>query len=185
MEKIEDRSIYEGSFSIAYEDTGYSGQREIVLYPYDSGNAVEENQFNAWEGDWKAPDVNFAAVFETDNSAAILRINKVKRDGTVDGKPVYKGAGEVWFKMFKTFVSKEDRCYTQGGYIAHAPVKPLVPAKRCWFLDVGPYSCLPKGIWTIKDFSLRSELPCYKKLGEFGYLDIHEAFDLDSDEEHP
>ena len=153
---------------------------------YDSGDTVKDSRFNTWEGDWKAPDVNFAAIFETDNSAVILRINEVKRMGAVDGKPTYKGYGEVWFKMFKLYYKqKGDNCYSQGGYIAHAPVKPPVPTKRCWFLDVGPYSCLPKGIRTIKSFNLRGDLTCYKKLGEFGYLDIHEAFNLDSDEDHP
>ena len=185
MEKIEGKSFYEGSFSIAYEDTGYSGQREVVLYPYDSGNAVADNKFNTWKGNWRTPDVDFAAIFENSFSAIILRIKEVEMEDVADGELAYKGYGEVWFKMFRIFKKKGDDCYTKGGYIAHAPVKPPSPTKRCWLLDVGPYSCLPKGIRTIKSFNLRGDRTCYKKLGEFGYLDIHEAFNLDSDEEHP
>ena len=102
----------------------------------------------------------------------------------MENQPI-KAMEKCGFKMFKLFTSKKDKCYAQGGYVAHSSVNPPVPAKRCWFLDVGPYSCLPKGIWTIKDFSLRGELPCYKKLGIFTDLDIHEAFNLDSGEDHP
>ena len=90
-----DNSAYEGSFVVAYEDTVYNEKEKTVHY--DSGDTVKESQFNTWEGDWKAPDVNFAAIFETDNSAVILRINEVKKIGAVDGKPTYKGYGEVWF----------------------------------------------------------------------------------------
>ena len=173
MEKIEGTNpVYEGSFSIAYEDTSYSGQRELVVYPYDSGNAIADNKFNTWEGSWRTPSVDFAAIFENSFSAVILRINKVEHLDIADGELAYKGYGEVWFKMFRIFKEKGDNCYSQGGYIAHAPVKPPVPTKRCWFLDVGPYSCLPKGIRTIKSFNLRGDLTCYKKLGGiwiFGY----------------
>ena len=184
IDKIEGTNpVYEGSISIAYEDTGYSGQREIVLYHYDSGNAVADNKFNTWRGNnWRTPNMDFAAIFENSFSAVILRINKVEHLDIAGGKLAYKGYGEVWFKMFRTLKEKGGNCYTQGEYITHPP---LVPAKRCWFLDIGAYSCLPKGIKTISSFNLRGDLTCYKKLGEFGYLDIHEAFNLDSGEDHP
>ena len=169
---------------------------------YNSGETAEDNQFNTWQGNWETPDVNFAAIFESSkplgshrvflinppetfpDSAVILNINKVEKEDTVDGEPAYKGHGEIWFKMFRLFHHKEDVCYTKGNYISNAYLLPPVPRRKCWFLDIGPYSCLPRGIRTIESFDLRSDLPCYKKLGEFEDLDIRKAFNLSPEENY-
>lgn len=203
MKKLEaNTSVYKGSFILGHEGIFYEGM-EKPLVGYYSGDTAEDNQFNTWHGNWEAPDVNFAAIFESSGtvetkfisvngekekapiSAVILRINRVEKSTSTDGEPTYKGHGEVWFKMFRLFWNREDVCYTKGPYIANAHIMPPPPRKKCWFLDMGPYSCLPRGIRTMESFDLRGDLPCYKKLGEFKDLDIRKAFNLSPEEEHP
>ena len=182
--------IYEGTLSVAYEDADSSGKRVIKLHSYESGEGATENKFNNWSGtgaSWNSvnPRVDFAAIFESSEAAVILHIDKVVRKDIGDGRFAYKGDGDVWFKMFRIFHNKKDVCYREGGYVSFARVPPPPPNKRCWLLDVGPYSCLPQGINTIRRFNLRGSLTCYKKLGHFKYLDIKEAFNLESGENHP
>ena len=189
MKKLEDNafgsSIYKGSLVVGHEGIFYEGLKKPIV-TYNSGDTAEDNQFNTWQGDWQAPDVNFAAIFESPNhSAVILHITKVEKEDRVDGKPTYKGHGEVWFKMFRLFWDREDVCYTQAPYTSTSNFPPPAPRKKCWFLDIGPYSCLPQGIRTIESFDLRGPRPCYKKLGEFRDLDIRKAFNLSAEEDHP
>ena len=203
MERVEGSSstIYEGVLRITFEDTAADGQRGIIPFLHVSGDSSQDNRFNTWQGDWRAgsqgdPNVNFVAIFESADddkpgtpslvSALILRISTVRRVEVGDGaRQALKGAGSVWFKMFRQFRRKEDVCYREGGYAHLAPRTISLPNKRCWFVDRGPYSCLPKGIGTLNSFNLRGELTCYKKLLDFEYLDVHRAFNLKSDQQHP
>lgn len=203
MEKVSGGAAYGGTLRITFEDTTYGGQKSIFPMPYLSGDSPQDNRFNTWRGDWKQgsrdpPVVNFSAIFESDFydperpdipplvAAVILRISKVRRVEIADGsRQALKGAGSVWFRMFRQFRSKQDVCHRQGGYAYLAQRTIPLPNKRCWLLDRGPYSCLPKGIGTLGSFNLSGSLTCYNKLLDFEYLDIHRAFNLESDQNHP
>ena len=192
MKKLTDTpfgfSTYKGNLIVGHSGIVYKGQAKSIAR-HTSGDTLKDNQFNTWQGDWETPAaVDFAAIFESlPHSAVILHINQVKKEyPDEEGNPVYKGYGEVWFKMFRQFVgNKQDVCYREGNYAHLAPRHIPLPTKRCWFLDIGPYSCLPKGIRTIESFDLRGDRPCYKKLGEFRDLDIRKAFHVDPEENHP
>lgn len=185
MEKVEGASVYEGRLAIAYEgDDPASGRLSNLLDIYDSGSSAKENKYNNWQGSWGSNSTaNFAAIFESTKRAIILRITDVKRVEVRDGDQVYKGYGSVWFKMFRVFKRKGDVCYNEGGYVSQAHTPPSVRPDSCWFLTDNPFGCRPRGSGTT--VNLRGSLTCYKKLADFGYLDIHKAFDLEHDEDHP
>ena len=164
-------------------DDPQTGRFSTIEEPYTAGESVEENQFNNWQGNWgENPSADFAAIFESPNKAIILRVTDVKKVEVRDGEQAYKGYGSVWFKVFRMFKRKGDICYNEGGYVSYAHVRPPVRPDRCWFLSKNPYGCRPQGYE--KEVNLRGPLTCYKKLADFGYLDIHEAFGED-DGGHP
>ena len=91
IKKLTDSSfnspVYKGRFVVAYDDIITSMEKgtailyfngpdlrsdsfEIIIargnvetVEYSSGETVEDNQFNTWQGDWQTLDVNFAAIF--------------------------------------------------------------------------------------------------------------------------
>ena len=187
MEKMEGSSYYEGQVAIAYygpdPETGLEnpdGTGQI----FETGDSVKENEFNNWRGRTRTLTAsNFAAIMESRYAALILRIDNVKHLDVGDGKKSYRGSGSVWIKMFRQYKGdKSDTCHRSGGY-AHLAKGELTRNTLCWLADKGAYSCLPKGTGTLKNFNtLRGALPCYKKLADFGYLNIRDAFNLDSNE---
>lgn len=177
MQKEEGASVYKGQLTIVYlGDDPQTGRLKTIEEIYYSGDSVEKNQFNNWQGNWgENPSADFAAILESPNKAIILHITDVKRVEVRDGEQVYKGYGSVWFKVFRVFKRKGDICYNEGGYVSHAHIRPPVRPDRCWFLSNNPYGCRPQG--SGRSVNLRGSLTCYKKLADFGYLDIHKAFE--------
>ena len=192
MDKVEGTSVYRGSLAIAYEGEAYTGEHAgklaNLLDIYQSGSSAKDNQFNTWQGSWgSAPSADFAAIFETfktHKGAMILRITDVKKLEVRDGVQVYKGYGSLWFKMFRAYLKGNDPCYNSGGYLTQVHTTPTERYDRCWLTTrKNPFTCRPRGIGTA--VNLRESLNCYKKLADFGYLDIHEAFSLEYDQDHP
>lgn len=185
MEKMEGTSVYEGRLAIVYQgDDPRTGKLSNVVDLYDTGDSTEENKYNTWRGSWgRNPSADFVSIFESTNRAIILRITDIKKVEVRDGEQVYKGYGSVWFKVFRLFKRRGDICYNEGGYVSHAHTPPSSRPDRCWFLDGNPFGCKPQG--SGRAVNLRGSLTCYKKLAEFGYLDIHKAFNLEDDEDHP
>ena len=182
MQRMEGSASYEGQIVIAYygpdPETGLenpNGTGQI----FDTGDSVKENKFNTWEGRFGSSQQprTFAAILESRYAALIFRIDEVKQLEVRDGEKSYRGSGSVWIKMFRQYRDKADVCYRNGGY-AHLAKGELRRNALCWLADKGPYSCLPKGIGTLKNFNtLRGALPCYKKLADFGYLSTSDAFE--------
>ena len=195
MNKTKERT-YKGNLYVAFEGEGRSGRRAIKLHQYSSGRAVEDNQYNKWASrSWKSnsrnkvPDQGFAAFFEDSGTRAIiLQIKRVVQYDVSDGVLEYRGYGDIWYKMFRTYSGdRGDACYSGGTYVSHAQVKPKKPNRRCWLLGIGPYSCLPDGVGsTFTEESLQEDDPeCYTLLGEFGNLNLNEAFNVNLDDDHP
>ena len=189
------RRRYKGRITIAYTDTGGSGV--VIRYQdYQTGKQDEDIKYNQWRGSWteKADskgvvEPRFVAIFENKSvGAVVLHINEVVKYDVGDGEVQYKGYGDVWFKAFRTY-RKNDRCFSTGTYINQASNVPPIPSGVCWNRAIGPYSCLPSGIRSMDSIQAdlkpdvrELDLECYVKLGEFGNLDIHEAFNLNSDD---
>ena len=186
------RDYYEGSFYVSYEDG-----RSIKYQKYSSGSTREDNKHNRWEGtSWNPSSTGkvrqkFYSIFDDETHAAvILVIDEVRERNIRDGSTYLQGAGEVWFKMFKTFVNKSDRCYREGTYVTKARSTPRHPGKKCWLINRGPYACSPLGVNSsgnsILNFDLENKgYDCYSKLGEFRLLNINEAFNLSRNQAHP
>ena len=185
MQKEKGTSVYKGQLTVVYlGDDPQTGRLSTIVDIYNSGDSVEENQFNNWQGSWgENPSADFAAIFEHPNKAVILRITDVKKIEVRDGEQAYKGYGSLWYKVFRTFKRKGDICYNEGNYVSHVHRRPPIRPDRCWFLSKNPYGCRPQGYE--KAVNLRGSLTCYRKLADFGYLDIHEAFFVEDDEGHP
>lgn len=189
---------YIGRLIIAYRDPASGNNNVIKKQSYHTGYSSEDVKYNEWKGSWaKPPDNNqtvepkFIAIFEDKNfGALIMHIKEVERINQEGGENIYKAYGEIWFKAFRTYTRKSDTCYSQGVYVSKARRQPPLSPKRCWQNNVGPYSCLPSGINTIKkledQLDPRNEdldLDCYQLLGKFINLDISEAFNVSTESE--
>ena len=184
---------YKGRLHISYQSTGSSGT-VVKVQSYDTGKSESDTQYNDWKGNWNRTDRHgvvkprFIALFEDKNfGAVVLHINKVIAYEVVDGEISYRGYGDIWFKPFRTYTSRKDVCYSEGTYVSKARNKPPASSRRCWNNSIGPYSCLPDGINTMsqaekkfKPDQRELDLECYQYLGEFGNLNIRDAFNLNS-----
>ena len=197
MEKY-GRKRFEGSLTIAYEDSGRSGRREIKVEKHITGSSDADMKYNDWKGSWNKAagrggiiEPRFVAIFSrTPYRAVILHINKVKKHELGDGEVRHLGSGDIWFKSFRAYSGRRnDVCYRQGSYVIDSALNLQTPSTSCWNVRVGPFSCLPDGINTLAKVAERLnpksrelKLPCYKKFGEFGNLDISEAFNISSED---
>ena len=181
MDRVSGRQYYGGSLAISYEDGG------SVLWKQFRSGAGDENKHNLWRGrKWRGDRIDqvFHAIFEGGERAIILKIDEVEEADVRDGETELRGYGEIWYKMFRDFKGK-DVCYRKGVYMRNSRTGASKPGVVCWLLDMGPFSCKPQGVNTRKEISLTGNYPCYGKLGEFGNLNINEAFNVDRDEDHP
>jgi len=199
MTKISSSGTYKGKLRIAYTDTGSSGGTVIKVQEYHTGTTVHDTKFNDWDGSWNrmdrhgVVDARFVAIFEDKSfGAIILHINKAVRFNITDGEGELEGYGDLWFKPFRTYDgNRQDHCYSSGTFVSQAKHIPPQSSLRCWHIANGPYSCRPNGVGSpdlenqLDPETSDLEPECYLKLGEFGRLDIREAFNLDSDEDHP
>ena len=177
------QDTFKGSLRIAYEGSSSSGKRVLKLQKYSSGRSEEANKYNKWtEDDLSDRSQEFFAFFEDGSSTSlILHVEDVDTVPVQDGEDEYFGQGTIWFKMFRTLARRGDNCYT-GVYIKDAHTKPSRPDSNkdsCWLLGIGPYSCLPDGIRTSITEDNMEDPTCYKKLGEFGNLDLIRAFNIE------
>lgn len=198
MSRVSGGSTYKGNLHIVYEE----GNKPVGLQ-YNSGNSAKENKYNKWYGDWRADrrgrtTAKFNAIFQHNkmDMAVILQINKVEEVDVGDGVTSLRGYGDIWFKMFRLFTTKNDVCHHQGAYVKYAQRRPPRPQWVCWLVPVGAYSCRPEGIdlsfnlrssnvYSEKPINLRSEPACYSKFGSFLNLDINQAFNVSSGRDHP
>jgi len=180
---------YKGMLVISFEDG-----RSIKLQRYKSGFTAGENKYNKWvnsvSGATWEPNSNgrvnkeFYAIFEDQDAAVILQLKDIRIRDVQDGKIAYLGAGDAYYKMFRTWTGdNNDVCYSKGNYARYAKAPPSRNG-RCWLLGTGPFSCRPNGVLSpgarVTDINIRGSLKCYSKLGSFYNLDIEEAFNVGS-----
>lgn len=180
-----DRPVkYRGQLAISYEADG-----EIRLQKYKSGSGASENRYNSWSsGSWRAVrgkvDKEFQAIFENEHLAIILKMEDVRTVDLEDGVVAYKGAGKIYYKMFRIWSGNtNDVCYSEGTYVSQARRRPP-KRNRCWLITTGPFSCRPNGVLnpreSFSDIDLTEEsFNCYSHLGNFFNVNIEEAFNAD------
>ena len=188
---------FEGSLAIVYEGQRAGGGREIKVEKHETGSSEADTQYNDWKGSWnktrrRVVEARFSAIFSRiPIRAVVVHINKVEKHDIGDGEVSYLGSGDIWFKSFRAYSgNRGDTCYRQGAFTSVASIQAVAPRNiSCWNLSTGPFSCLPDGINTLAKVASRLkpnvrklDLPCYRKFGEFGRLDISKAFNLSSDE---
>ena len=198
MNPIEGTNTYRGKLHIIYDEGS-----NPHTYNYDSGDSIEDNQYNSWYGSWDTDtsgnmNAKFSAIFQQDvgRMAVILQINKV----VLQTDRYLKGSGDIWFKTFRAYTPRsrsDDVCYHEGQYLKHLISPPPIPPWKCWLLAMGPYSCLPDGIdrkqfdsqnptpKNKKSIDIRSTPHCYSKFGTFRNLNIKRAFNLSDGEVYP
>ena len=205
MNHIEQTNTFGGKLYIIYDEGD-----DPHTYKYDSGDSIEDNQYNSWYGSWHADssgvmNAKFSAIFQRDmeDMAIILQINKVVQTDK-GGHGYLKGSGDIWFKTFRTATHypyrRHDVCLHDGQYLKFSSIPLPIPRWKCWLLAVGPYSCLPDGVdadqldfqreqvlipKNRKSIDIRSEPPCYSKFGTFENLDIKKAFNVSADRSYP
>ena len=202
MTRMRGNNVFKGNLAIVYEDGDTpAGNR------YSSGSSIKENQNNHWSGSWRGDRNNrtsakFNAIFEHEKGdmAVILQIDEVDEVDIGDGEVGLRGAGSIWFKMFRSAIGyindRSDVCLRSSGYLRFAQSKPPRPRWKCWFVPIGPYNCRPEGIDTTfntrsrqhyseKAINISGNLPCYDEFGTFENLDINKAFNVRSGDDHP
>ena len=202
MTRMRGKNVFHGNLYLMYEE----GDTPRGL-KYSSGRSEKENQNNRWSGSWSAnrrglTSAKFNAIFEHDKGdmAVILQIDRVEEVDIGDGEVGLRGAGSVWFKMFRTAFrfpyNKSDVCLRSEGYLRDSQNKPPRPNWRCWFIPYGPYNCRPDGVDTAfnprsrqlyseKSINISGDIPCYDEFGTFERLDINKAFNVRSGDDHP
>lgn len=186
---------YGGPLHLTFQDD----KGNIIAYEaeFDSGSSQEETQYNYWRGDSWDPNSrgkvtqNFYAIFEGEHAAVILKLVDVRVADVGDGRVIYVGAGELWYKMFRTFTEDSDVCHSNGLYLEGTPVSGHRKRhKKCWMKDVyngnqGPFVCFPGGVRSLENgrIKIRESLRCYNRLGRFSHLNIEEAFNVNRVEE--
>ena len=181
-------SVYKGRLAFALQ----TNSQVKTFQGFNSGYSASENRYNRWSGaSWKENSNNevnkkFYAIFEDEHSAIILKLENVVIRDVGDGEVDYRGAGKVYYKMFR-IATKEDvqntkgSCYSKGAYTAQAHTQPTARNNRCWFINFGPYNCRPDGSLDPKEkFKAiniaASNYKCFSRLGRFWNLNIEEAF---------
>lgn len=182
MSKSGDR--YSGELHLTFEDS-----EQPYLAAFESGNQSAEIKNNYWEGNsWNADGNDkvgkkFHAIFEGDHAAVILKLEDVRLVDLGDGATAYMGAGKLYYKMFRSYVDMHDTdvCHDEGVYASVASELPPRDKGKCWLVGTGVWSCLPNGVvreWKAPGINIRGNLPCYRRLGIFGNLNIRKAFNV-------
>ena len=181
-------SVYKGNVSLAFQTNSYIKP----ITGFSSGFSASDNRYNKWRGSsWQANSSNrvnkkFHAIYEDEHSALILKLEHVMVVDVGDGEVDYVGAGEVYYKMFRIATQDDVKntkgsCYSTGTYIKNAHTPPSSRNKRCWFINLGPYSCRPEGSLNPKEAFTNINITansykCFARLGRFWGLSITEAF---------
>ena len=187
MSEVSGEDYFGGKVQIAYAEKRGNGT-VVKTQIYRSGRG-EDNRYNRWFSgdDLKGRirrDYEFKGFFQDSNiGSLILHVRDIDRKTLGDGKEEYIGEGHVWFKMFRGFAGRGDtECYLKGAYVTQLRNAPPLPSIKCWLITrVTPYNCrtfLKSGKIDIT----RDEDPkCYSYLGEFGNLNVEEAFNAEVD----
>ena len=180
--------VYKGSIAMVLQTSS-----QIQYFEgFNSGHSSSDNRYNRWRGSsWRGDKNNevnkiFHAIYEDEHSAIIIKLEDVRIRDIGDGKIDYRGAGEVYYKMFRISIKKDVKntkgsCYSTGTYVKDAHTAPDNRNNRCWFITLGPYSCRPGGALNPKENFTNINIAtnsykCFSRLGRFWNLDIEEAF---------
>ena len=188
MNREGNHRYYSGEISIAFKLRNAEGKNRVWVQNFRSGWG-EDNRYNVWAK--FGGKLGFHAFFYDSWKGVILVIDEIKNitgEKTDQNKVNLKsqlGSGSVWFRPFRAYDNRgnHDDCYEGGKYIGMGePTSPPPPSRRCWFVEIGPYSCQAwESGGKVRTFTaLRPDNEsCYKKLGDFKNLNISEAFDTD------
>ena len=191
-------NTYGGTVTFTYQRNTVSGGQ--LSKSITARNFETDSHLNGWRRGGRFPEADgeqqtsfntFHAIFEGLRTtlqskppvmgAVILHIINVKRVHVSDTDVRFLGAGNVFYKMFKTYnPDKEDPCYNQGRYVRLAGDPINRPAEKCWNISSAvlekPYGCRPQGLDVAPDIRVGATFNCYKALGKFAGLDIEKAF---------
>ncbi|MGI9549181.1 MAG: hypothetical protein ACR2M7_04320 [Bdellovibrionales bacterium] len=183
---------FKGNIAITYEGkvrrykTGYTERENFYNQWYDSNTFDDEDpaEGDAPKRGTKLKHIEFYAILDDAYGAIIFHIKRIYQKDIRDGEQALIGSGDVWYKMFKSFVwaDRHKPCYKSGTYVSKLPQVPPRSSTKCWFLSQGPYSCKPNGVGTRMGTLLyedqANDFACYEKLGSFGNLNVREAFNV-------
>ena len=186
---------FKGNIAITYEGkvrhykTGYSERETIYNQWFDTGRSGSYKNQPAGKGapprkSTKLRHIEFYSILDDAYGAIIFHIERLYEKDIRDGEQSLIASGNIWYKMFRSYVDRVHPCYKSGTYISKAPQVPPRPSTKCWFLSQGPYSCRTNGVrrpmlnlyWEDQE----NDFQCYQKLGSFGNLKVREAFNIRS-----